>query len=103
MLNQNILKKKLAIAALDYIQPASIIGVGSGSTINHFIDALASIKHKIEGVVPASLQTEKRLSAYGIRSYDLNEVDTLEWYIDSADEFNLHRQLIKGGRRGINP
>lgn len=95
--NQEFLKQKLAETTLDYITAGSILGIGSGSTINHLITALASIKHKIEGIVPASLETEKRLKQLNIPILDLNSAGELMLYIDSADEVNPHLQLIKGG------
>lgn len=95
--NQEFLKQKLAETTLDYITAGSILGIGSGSTINHLITALASIRHKIEGIVPASLETEKRLTQLNIPVLDLNSAGELMLYIDSADEVNPHLQLIKGG------
>lgn len=95
--DQEILKSKAAYAALDYIKPGYIIGLGSGSTVNYFITALAAIKHKIEGVVPASNETEKRLKQLGIPSLDLNSVGEIALYIDGTDEVNVQLQLIKGG------
>lgn len=95
--NQELLKSKVAEAVLDYIKAGSILGIGSGSTINYLITALASIKHKIEGVVPASIETEKRLKQLNIPVLDLNSVGELALYIDGADEVNPQLQLIKGG------
>ncbi len=95
--NQELLKSKVAEAALDYIKAGSVLGIGSGSTINYLITALASIKHKIEGVVPASIETEKRLKQLNIPVLDLNSVGELALYIDGADEVNPQLQLIKGG------
>lgn len=91
-----LLKKSAAEAALQYIQPDSIVGVGTGSTLNHFIDALATIKHKIEGTVASSIVTEQRLKQHGIRVLDLNAVTNVPIYIDGADEVNEHLYLIKG-------
>ena len=96
-MSQSRLKQKLAIAALEYIAPNTILGVGSGTTVNCFIDALATIKHKIEGAVAASKESERRLKKIGIDVVDLNNVNTLPVYIDGADELNQHKQLIKGG------
>ncbi len=95
--NQEILKEKVAQAALDYIKPGYIIGLGSGSTVNCLIAALAHIKHKIEGVVAASIETEKRLKQLGIPVVNLNSTGELALYIDGADEVNSQLQLIKGG------
>src|SRR3990167_7394266 len=97
IMNQNELKQQVANAALNYIASDVIIGVGSGSTVNYFIDALATIKHKIKAAVASSIETEKRLKAIGIPVYDLNAVDSLSIYIDGADEFNQFKYLIKGG------
>jgi ribose 5-phosphate isomerase A len=97
MTDQNTLKKQVAQAALEYVPQDSIIGVGSGSTVNFFIEALGSIKHKIEGAVASSEKTAQLLQAQGIRVLDLNTVHPLAVYIDGADEANSHLQLIKGG------
>ena len=94
--NQEFLKEKVAQEALDYIKPGYIIGLGSGSTVNYLIAALAPVKHKIEGVVAASIETEKRLKQLGIPTLNLNSVGELALYIDGADEVNSHLQLIKG-------
>ena len=90
-------KKKAAEAALEYLKDASMVGVGTGSTVNHFIDALASIKGRLEGVVSSSETSSKRLKAVGIPVLDLNSAGTLSVYVDGADEANKHLQLIKGG------
>ncbi len=97
MSNQNELKQQVALAALKHIPTDCIVGVGTGSTINYFIDALASIKNKIKGTVASSIETEKKLRALGIPVYDLNAVDNVRIYIDSADEFNSFKYLVKGG------
>lgn len=94
---QDELKKQVAIEALKIIPFNSIIGVGSGSTVHYFIDALDSIKNKIKGAVASSIATEKKLKALKIPVVDLNEVGTVPIYIDGADEFNEHKYLIKGG------
>ncbi len=93
------LKKKAAQSALDCIKTVRVIGLGSGSTVNCFIEALAksSIKRQIEGVVAASTQTEKCLKQHGIPVLDLNITGQLAVYIDGADEINKQLQLIKGG------
>lgn len=90
-------KRAAAQAALAYIKPGMTIGVGSGSTVCYFIEALANIKHKIDGVVAASQQTEKLLTLHSISLCNLNDVKELPVYIDSADEINGHLQMIKGG------
>lgn len=94
--NQELLKRKVAEAALGYIKTGSILGIGSGSTVNFLIMALADIKHKIEGVVAASIETEKRLKKFNIPVLDLNCTGELALYIDGADEANPQLQLIKG-------
>jgi ribose 5-phosphate isomerase A len=100
-MNQDQLKMAVGQAAVDYIQPHleedSIIGVGTGSTANCFIDALAKIKHLFDGAVASSEATAERLKGHGIPVYDLNGVNQLEFYIDGADEINDHLQCIKGG------
>lgn len=101
IMTQDELKQAVGQAAVDYIKPHleedSIIGVGTGSTANCFIDALAEIKHTFDGAVASSDATAERLKGHGIPVYDLNESGTLEFYIDGADETNDHLQLIKGG------
>lgn len=95
--NQELFKNKVAQAALNYIKAGSILGIGSGSTINYLITELANIKHKIEGVVAASIATENRLKELNIPVLDLNCTGELALYIDGADEINPQLQLIKGG------
>jgi ribose 5-phosphate isomerase A len=90
-------KKQAAEAALAYIEAGAVIGVGTGSTANYFIDALARIKHKIDGTVASSEASAARLKGHGIRVLDLNAVDELPVYVDGADESNRYLQLIKGG------
>ncbi len=90
-------KQKAAEAAIQYIKSDSIIGVGTGSTVGYFIDALAESKHKIDGAVASSTDTEKKLKAHGITVYDLNSAGPIPVYIDGADEINEHLQMIKGG------
>ena len=101
IMDQNQLKMAVGQAAVDYIKPHleenSIIGVGTGSTANCFIDALASIKHLFDGAVASSDATAARLKEHGIPVYDLNSIDELEFYIDGADETNEKLELIKGG------
>lgn len=96
-MNRETLKKSAAQAALSYVKANMLIGVGTGSTTNYFIDALAPIKNRIEGAVASSVATEKRLKNLGIHVVDLNHVTELDVYVDSADEFNNHFYLIKGG------
>ncbi len=100
-MNQDQLKAAVAQAALDYIRPKlsddSIIGVGTGSTANYFIDALATVKTSFDGAVASSEATAERLRAHGIPVYELNTVADLEFYIDGADETNEQLELIKGG------
>lgn len=91
------LKKLAAEAALKYIEPDMIVGVGTGSTVNFFIDALATMKSNIEGAVASSNVTEQRLKAKNIPVLDLNTVNQVPVYIDGADEVTRHLQMIKGG------
>lgn len=96
-MTQDTLKKAAAEAALAYVQVGAIVGIGTGSTANFFIDALAGIKHKIEGTVASSVTTAERLKQHGIPVLDLNSVDEMALYVDGADEANNYLQLIKGG------
>lgn len=96
-MDKEALKKAVAEAALGYVQADTIIGVGTGSTANYFIDALAGIKNEIRGAVASSEASAERLKAHGIRLFSLNEVDQMPVYVDGADEVNLHREMIKGG------
>jgi len=96
-MNQNEMKKAAGWAALQYVEKDTIIGVGTGSTVNHFIDALGSIKGDIEGAVSSSEESTRRLKEYGIPVFDLNSVDELSIYVDGADEINHNMQMIKGG------
>ena len=100
-MNQDTLKQIVAQAALDYITPhlekGSVIGVGTGSTANCFIDLLATVRDDFDGAVASSEATAERLKIHGIPVYDLNNVATLEFYIDGADETNERLELIKGG------
>jgi ribose 5-phosphate isomerase A len=91
------LKAAVANAALKYVVEDRIVGVGSGSTVNAFIDALAGIKARIDGAVAASEASAQRLRQHGIRVVDLNSVSELPVYIDGADEVTEHRHLMKGG------
>jgi len=96
-MTQDEMKKAAAIKALEFIENDTIVGVGTGSTVNHFIDALATIKNKIEGAVSSSEESSKRLKAHGIEVFDLNNIDTLDVYVDGADEITKHMSMIKGG------
>lgn len=100
-MTQDELKQAVGQAAVDYIKPHlekdSIIGVGTGSTANCFIDALAAVKNDFDGAVASSEATAERLKSHGIPVYDMNSAGTLDFYIDGADETNDHLQLIKGG------
>ncbi|WP_295404874.1 ribose-5-phosphate isomerase RpiA [uncultured Thiocystis sp.] len=95
-MNQDAMKKQAAEAALAYVENG-VIGVGTGSTVNHFIDALATIKGRIEGAVSSSEASTERLKAHGIPVLDLNGAGELSLYVDGADESNERLQLIKGG------
>ncbi len=97
MLNSDEKKQLVAKAALEYVEPDTIIGVGTGSTANYFIDALATIKHKIEGTVASSSATAQRLKSHQIPVLDLNGVNEISVYVDGADEATHHLHLIKGG------
>ncbi len=100
-MNQDQLKQAVAQAAVDFIHPRlesrSIVGVGTGSTANCFIDALAKIRQDFDGAVASSDATAARLKSHGIPVYDLNSVPELEFYVDGADETNARLELIKGG------
>ena len=96
-MTQDELKNEVAKAALKYVVPETIIGVGTGSTANFFIDQLATIKSSIKGAVASSIETANRLKSHGIDVFDLNEVSEISVYIDGADESDHHLNLIKGG------
>lgn len=96
-MTQDELKKAVGQAALTYVQPNSIIGVGTGSTVNHFIDALGSIKDQIKAAVSSSEASTARLQQLGIKVVDLNEIDSFDIYVDGADEINPAMDMIKGG------
>ena len=95
--NQDDLKRLVGEAALDFVRPDSVIGVGTGSTVNCFIEALIKSGMKIEAAVSSSEATTSLLQAGGIEVIDLNQTGGLDIYIDGADEFDAHRRLIKGG------
>jgi ribose 5-phosphate isomerase A len=96
-MTQDDKKKAAAQAALKYIEDGAIVGVGTGSTVNYFIDALAGVKDKIQGAVSSSDASTKRLKALGIEVFDLNSVDKFDIYVDGADEITQHKHMIKGG------
>lgn len=96
-MTQDEMKKQAAWAALEFIPHNTIVGVGTGSTVNHFIDALASIKQHIKGAVSSSVQSTAKLEALGIPVFDLNNIDSFSVYIDGADEINPLKHMIKGG------
>ena len=90
-------KKAAARAALDYVRDDMIIGVGTGSTVHYFIDAMQSVRNKIEGAVASSIDTANKLKALSIPLLDLNSVTDLPLYVDGADEVNAAHQMVKGG------
>ena len=96
-MTQDEQKKAVAQVAIEHVPTGSIIGVGTGSTANYFIDELAKIKHKIDGAVASSDATAQRLKGHGIEVLDLNNVSDLPVYVDGADEITKHLHMIKGG------
>ena len=96
-MDQDALKKQVAEAALRFVPEGEIIGVGTGSTANFFIDGLATLKDRIKGAVASSETTAERLKQHGIEVFSLNDVGNLSVYVDGADEVNSHREMIKGG------
>lgn len=96
-LTQDELKTLVGQAALQYVVPGEIVGVGTGSTVNKFIDALAGMKDQIKGAVSSSVASTERLKALGIAVFDANEVSSLSVYIDGADEIDGHGHMVKGG------
>lgn len=96
-MDQNAKKAAVAKAALKYVESDSIVGVGTGSTVNLFIEELATIKHNIVGAVSSSEESTRRLQAHGIEIFELNDVDNLSVYIDGADEVTEHKHMVKGG------
>ena len=96
-MNQDELKRQAAEAAIEYLPDSGILGIGTGSTVNHFIDCLADIKGRFDGAVSSSEASTARLKAHGIQVLDLNAAGELEVYVDGADESNRHLHLIKGG------
>ena len=96
-MTQDELKKAVGTAAVAYIEPDTIIGVGTGSTVNFFIDALAGVKDRIKAAVSSSEASTARLKALGINVLDLNTVEQFDIYVDGADEINPQMEMIKGG------
>ncbi|MBK7674469.1 MAG: ribose-5-phosphate isomerase RpiA [Candidatus Accumulibacter sp.] len=96
-MTQDELKKAVARAAVAHVVEGEIVGVGTGSTANCFIDELALIRHRIRGAVASSEATRRRLEEHGITVFDLNDVDQIPLYVDGADEINEAMQMIKGG------
>ncbi|MBL8373643.1 ribose-5-phosphate isomerase RpiA [Accumulibacter sp.] len=96
-MTQDELKKAVARAAVAHVVEGEIVGVGTGSTANCFIDELALIRHRIRGAVASSEATRRRLEGHGITVFDLNDVDQIPLYVDGADEINEAMQMIKGG------
>ncbi|XZG71028.1 ribose-5-phosphate isomerase RpiA [Chitinibacteraceae bacterium HSL-7] len=96
-MTQDDMKRAAAEAAIEFIPDDIIVGVGTGSTANYFIDALAKIKGRIAGAASSSEASAARLKAHGIAVYDLNAIDSLPVYVDGADEINHQLQMLKGG------
>ena len=96
-MNQDDMKKAAGWAALKYVEKGSIVGVGTGSTVNHFIDALETIKDDIKGAVSSSVASTEKLKSFGIEVFECNDVIKLDIYVDGADEINPQRHMIKGG------
>ena len=96
-MTQDELKALVGRAALDHVVPGTVVGVGTGSTVNHFIDALATIKNRITGAVSSSVKSTERLQAHGIRIFEAGEVERMPVYIDGADEIDPRGNMIKGG------
>ncbi len=96
-MTQDAKKQSAAQGAIKYVLEDAIVGVGTGSTVNYFIDALETIKYDIQGAVSSSQASTERLQALGIKVFDLNSVDKLDIYVDGADEITQHKHMIKGG------
>ena len=96
-MSQNEAKRLAALKAIEYVEDGMIVGVGTGSTVAFFIDALGGIKHRIAGAVSSSEQSTARLKIHGIEVMELNHTGTLPLYVDGADECDPHKRLIKGG------
>ena len=101
-MDQNAKKQAVAKAAIAYVKPDSIVGVGTGSTVNFFIEELGKIKHQIEGAVSSSEASTERLKALGIEVFELNEVSDLSVYIDGADEVTEHKFILNGCGSSFN-
>ena len=95
-LTQDELKQQVAKEAIKYVE-SGIIGVGTGSTANYFIDFLTDVKHKIDGAVASSEATAERLRNHGIEVFDLNDINGMDIYVDGADEITKHMHMLKGG------
>ncbi len=96
-MNQNEMKQAAAKEAVKYVKPNAVLGVGTGSTVNFFIDEIATIKDQIKGAVSSSEASTARLKQLGIKILDLNEIDSFDIYVDGADEINPTMDMIKGG------
>lgn len=96
-LTQDELKTLVGQAALQYVVPGEVVGVGTGSTVNKFIDALATMKDQIKGAVSSSVASTERLQALGIKVFEAAEVESLSVYIDGADEIDHQGHMVKGG------
>ena len=96
-MTQDELKALVGRAALDFVVPGSVVGVGTGSTVNCFIDALAGVRHRIAGAVSSSVQSTARLQALGIQVFDANELTAIPVYVDGADEIDHRGFMVKGG------
>ncbi|RTL02317.1 MAG: ribose-5-phosphate isomerase RpiA [Proteobacteria bacterium] len=96
-MDQNALKKLVGEYAIKYVEDDSIVGVGTGSTVKYFIDALATIKDRIKGAVSSSEASTNLMKQYGIEVFDLNSVGELDIYVDGADEIDHHLHMTKGG------
>ena len=96
-MTQDEMKKAAGWAALEYVKPGSIVGVGTGSTVNHFIDALATMKKEIKGAVSSSVASTEKLKELGIPVFECNDIFSLDVYVDGADEINGKNEMIKGG------
>ena len=96
-MSQNTKKQNAALEALKYVKKDAILGVGTGSTVNFFIDGLKDLKDQIKGAVSSSVASTERLKALGIKVFDLNDIDSFDIYIDGADEINPTNDMIKGG------
>jgi ribose 5-phosphate isomerase A len=96
-MNHGEKKRLAALAALQYIQPGSVLGIGTGTTVNYFIDALPDVRNKIDTIVASSKATEDRLRGLNFEVAELSEIGNIDLYVDGADEANKHFHLMKGG------